>query len=172
MSIILEKNLNDYPQIVSINNTREILNQMEKNVCEICHPNGCTGTGFFCYIPFPDNNNLLPVMITNNHVIDEKYFTKGKKIKLLINKQLKIIEMDDRIKYTNKKYDTTIIEIKSIAKITDFLYLEDNLIFNDSDEIFIGNSIYIIQYPNNQIVSVSYGIIDKKYIEHLFIHYC
>ena len=172
MNIILEKNLKDYPQIVSIEKTRIIFNQMTKNICMIFMPNGSKGTGFFCYIPFPDINNLLAVMITNNHIIDEKYLASGQTIKLLINNQIKIIEMNNRIKYTNKIYDTTIIEIKKKDKITDFLYLDNNIQLDDSDELYIGNTIYTIQYPNNQIPSVSYGIISKKSLDHEFMHYC
>ena len=81
--------------------------------------------------------------------------------------------MDNRITYTNKKYDTTIIEIKQKDNITDFLSLENN-IQESSDEFYIGNSIYAIQYPsiNETIPFVSYGIISKKSIEyHQFIHY-
>ena len=44
---------------------------MKKNVCKIKIGNE-QSTGFFCKIPFPDENNLLPVFITNNHVINKK----------------------------------------------------------------------------------------------------
>ena len=30
------------------------------------------GAGFFCKILFPDNKNILPVLITNNHIIKEE----------------------------------------------------------------------------------------------------
>ena len=39
---------------------------------------GSKGTGFFCKIPFPNNNHLLPVLITNNHVMNELYLNFAK----------------------------------------------------------------------------------------------
>ena len=47
------------------------------------------GTGFFCKINYPDEFNLLTVLIINNHVLDENY--------LKINKTIKIILNDDKI---------------------------------------------------------------------------
>ena len=44
---------------------------MKKNVCHI-QSDESQGTGFFCKIPFPDMNNMLPVLITNNHIINEE----------------------------------------------------------------------------------------------------
>ena len=44
---------------------------MEQNICKI-KIGSLQGTGFFCEIPFPDKNNMLPVFITNNHIINEK----------------------------------------------------------------------------------------------------
>jgi hypothetical protein len=57
---------------------------MEKCVCKIYLGNGKigTGTGFFCEIPF--HNKFLPVLITNNHILDENDTKTGKIIKLSI----------------------------------------------------------------------------------------
>jgi len=57
-----------YPNPVSIENTKRILMQMEKSVFCIYRNDGSKGTGFFCFISLKDKR--LPVMITNNHVID------------------------------------------------------------------------------------------------------
>ena len=57
--------------IISYETTKTIIDQMEKNICKINIGN-LQGTGFFCQILFPDKNNMLPVFITNNHIIDEK----------------------------------------------------------------------------------------------------
>jgi len=46
---------------------------MEKNVCKIYMNNGIKGTGFFCKIPYKGSyDSSLSVLITNNHIIDEK----------------------------------------------------------------------------------------------------
>ena len=62
-------------------------------------------------------------MMTNNHVINEDIL-KDKIIYVGINddKEKKTIDISNRKIYTNKVYDTTIIEIKpEIDAINDFL---------------------------------------------------
>jgi hypothetical protein len=54
---------------------------MEKCICKL-YQNGKKGTGFFCKIPFPDKNNLLNVLITNNHILSQKDIEDNKIIKL------------------------------------------------------------------------------------------
>ena len=60
--------------------------------------------------------------------------------------------------------------MKSCLKINNYLSLDDNLkdISNNSE----GNSIYILQYPDGNETSVSYGIIEKKEDEYEFRHLC
>ena len=108
MNEIKEKILKDYPDAVTFKSTKTILEQMEQNICKIILNDGSKGTGFFCKIPFPDNNNKLPVLITNNHVISD--FNNNNTF--YYNYEYKDILLKDRIKYTNKEYDITIIEIK------------------------------------------------------------
>ena len=51
------------------------LKEMGKCICKI---NGKRiGTGFFCKLKY--NNSLIPVLITNNHVIDDEYIEEKKK---------------------------------------------------------------------------------------------
>ena len=96
---------------------------MKNNICKIYLLDGSKGTGFFCKIPY--NNNILPAFITNNHVINEEVLEKENKILKSMNKKKIEIELKNRIKYTNKKYDITIIEIKENKdKINDFLELD------------------------------------------------
>ena len=64
--------------------------------------------------------------------------------------------------YLGPKYDTTIIQIfSSIDKINNFLEIEDNLFIEKSDNFYQNQSIYIMQYPRSQKVSVSYGILNN-----------
>ena len=84
----LEKNIEDYPKSISLKGTEIILEQMKKKVCKI-NIGRIKGTGFFCKIPFPDDKNLLSVLITNNHVIDELILKNEKIIKVCINKEEK-----------------------------------------------------------------------------------
>ena len=84
------------------------------------------GTGFFCKIPFPDKDNILPVLITNNHIINKNILNrKDEKINLDIKgeKDIKTINLNNRFKYTNEEHDITIIEIKEGDKIKNYLNL-------------------------------------------------
>ena len=101
-----------YPNVITYECTQKIMEQMEKNICKITIGQN-QGTGFFCKIPFPDKNNMLPVMITNNHIIEESLLEDEDDITIKIKEyyDTKIIDLGDRMKYTNKNYDITIIEI-------------------------------------------------------------
>ena len=163
------KNIEYYPKSVSIKGIERILEQMKKTICKINIVDN-TATAFFCKIPYPDNNYLIPVLITNNHIIDEIVLKKEKKLLILINNEKKEIELENRIKYTNKEYDITIIEIKEKDRIDNFLEI-DNI--KRSNESYIGESIYILNYSNKQI-KVSYGIIkeDNKENKNEFSSIC
>ena len=175
MEIIDEKKLNSYPEPINLETSKKIINQMKNYICKICLDNGYKGTGFFCKLPFPDNKHLLSALITSNHVIDEKILKKDKISFTLNNDQeIKEIELENRIKFTNEKYDITIIEIKDKQDgINNYLELDENILKNFNIS-YIGESIYILHYPQSKEVAVSYGILKKiddnsKYI---FDHLC
>ena len=164
----------DQPIPVSIEGTKEILSQMEKCTCIIYPENDKKGTGFFCKIPFFNNN--LTVLITNNHVLNEKDIENNKIIKLIVNNEVKIIEIDNsRKKYTNpdENIDITIIEIKQNEdKIYNYLEIDKNEINKNKENIeleYKNKSIYILHYPEGKL-SVSYGLLksikDNKTIYH------
>ena len=161
---IEEKLLEDYPLPITSENREIILNQMRKNIFKIYLNNGTKATGFFCKIPFPDNGHLLPVLFTNNHVIDKSNLTKSSKIVLSINddKVKKTIKINNRKVYTNKEDDVTIIEIlENNDGITEFLELDNDIFEDEFNSMNIKKSIYILHYPNCGKSSVSYGIIKK-----------
>ena len=121
---------------------------MEKNICKI-NIGKSQGTGFFCKIPFPDLNNMIPVFITNNHIINEELlYKKDEKIKIDIfeETEIKEIDLNNRIKYTNEEYDITIIEIKEEDKIKNYLELDDKIIKHIKMEDNKEN--ILIGYPN------------------------
>ena len=147
---------------------------MKKYICKI-KINNEKGTGFFCKIPFPDKNNMLPVFITNNHVINKL----NGKIVIYIEEECnerEIIINNDRMIYMSdeQKYDITIVEIKEEYNIQHYLELDDNIIndilnndINNKAAKYIDDTVYIIQYPLAKL-SVSYGVIkgvfeDKAY---------
>ena len=168
-----------YPNIISYETTKAIIDQMEQNICKINIGN-YQGTGFFCEIPFPDKNNMLPVFITNNHIINEKLlYDENAEIEIEIKFDgIKKLNLKDRYKYTNKEYDITIIEIKITDEITNFLQLDDNIINNiinneNKNEVYINKTLYIIQYPGGNL-SVSYGTLENiiKEEKGTFFHKC
>ena len=64
-----------YPNVIPYESHNKIKEQMEKNICKI-NIGQSLGTGFFCKIPFPDLNNMLPVFITNNHIMNKDLLYK------------------------------------------------------------------------------------------------
>ena len=117
MSGIKEKKLNNYPEIVSLETTERIINQMKKNIVNIYLNDGSKGTGFFCKIKIHIKMILwrFYLQITNNQILSENDIKDNKTINITMNndsisKNIKIDE--NRIKYTNKEYDITFIELK------------------------------------------------------------
>ena len=165
-----EKKIKDSPDPVNIAGTKAILEQMMNCICKI-KIKGATGTGFFCKIPL-GTNETLNVLMTNYHVLDEKYYEDNKEINLLVNDEDKAYEINLLIKrktYFNKDYDIAIIELKDSDGIKNFLELDENL-FKDKENIFYKDkSLYVLQYPNGKNACVSYGLlinIEKNDIKH------
>ena len=167
-----EKKITNYPEPITIEGTTIILQQMKYSICKIYKANG---TGFFCFIPY--NSSFLRVLMTNYHVIDEKFIKENKIIKLGIynDKYYKDISLDNNRKiYINKQYDLTIIEIKDNDKLNNdiFLRIDENLFKENSYLIYSSDkSIYTLHYPNLDKASVSYGII-KEINNKDFKHSC
>ena len=160
-----------YPKIISLEGTKKILEQMEKGICKIYKKDEEKGTGFFCNIKYENKN--ISVLMTNYHVIDDKYIKENNKILITINddKEKVTILLNNKIIYTNEKYDITIIEIKNEKdKIKYFMKIDEDYLNNDIDVIY-DKSIYILQYPLGEKVGVSYGIINRI-DEYNIEHYC
>ena len=166
-----------FPTLLSIRCTEKILEQMKKNICKI-KTQITEGTGFFCKIPFPNKENLLKVLITNNHIINKELFDS--KIDISIYEKNEKITLDlslsKRMKYPNPKFDITIIQILDNDNINDFLELDEQVIENiisnkNNNKDFEGKTIYTIQYPQEGL-SVSYGILDRLDNDYDFLHKC
>ena len=153
------------PKSVSLEVLFKIIEQMKKSICKINIENSYK-TGFFCYIPF--KNKKIPSLITNNHIIDETFINNNTFINIELNNETKKINLkDNRIIYTSRKYDITIIEIiPQTDLIYNFLDIDEN-IFNKEENYFIENSIYLLQCDNK----VSFGIL-KNIGEYRIIHSC
>ena len=155
---------------VSIKRTKKILNQLMNCIFQI-KINGKNGTGFFCLIPF--RKKSFKVLMTNYQVLNEKDLKENKKIDLLLNNRKDALTIDLGIKreiYFNKDYDITIIELSEEDKIKDYLELDDNLFQDYSELIYKDQSVYVLQYLNDNPY-VSYGLLNIKY-KHNIIHKC
>ncbi len=177
-----EKNIVDYPQPIAYDRVKTLIKQMDRCICNIkCNNN--KGTGFFTKIPFPNKKNLMPVFVTNNHVLGEDFLNKpGERLTIYIKEENRnrLLDLNNRIKYTNKEFDITFIEIKpDIDQITHFLELDDNILNDGTNEGYISETIYNIHYPLDNL-SLSLGIIkeieeskkEDKVMHYNFMHLC
>ena len=180
MSDIIEKKaIEEQPAPVVLEGTKVILSQMENCICKIVKDNGEKGTGFFCSIPFPDKNNLLNTLITNNHILNENDIENDKCIKLIMYNREKKEEEEKEIRIDNSRkkltikkdkegIDITIIEIKpNIDNIYCFLEVDDKILELQCKR----KSVYILYYPEDKRL-VSYGIMRDILNSAKIDHYC
>ena len=169
--------IEDQPISVDIEGTKIILSQLENCICKIIKDDGKKGTGFFSKIPFPNKTNLLYVLITNNHILNEDDIENDKIIKLIIYHHGQNIEKEIRIDNTRKKMtiineedgiDITIIEIRpNQDKINNFLEIDDKILELECKR----KSVYILHYPKDKQL-VSYGLINDILDGKKIYHYC
>ena len=138
------------------------LQKAKKAICEINLPKGY-GSGFFCKIPYTeDNNQLIPALITCNHVLS-KDLIKTNNINIILNGQTKTLSLNQRKIWTDEIIDFTCIEIKEKEdNIYTFFNLDDNVFTN---ELYLNQNVIIYGINNNKIGSklvFSNGIIKKS----------
>ena len=157
-----------FSEPISLKQTEKIIEQMKRNN-NIYRINN-KGNGFFVKIPY--KSKLLPVLMTSNQVINTDDIKNNRNISLYLgdNKKIKTIKLDNnRLKYTNEKFDITILEIKENEDNLNNKYLElDDEIINyfkldkkdrpKNLDIFYNNeSIYLLNYLKDNDKYVSYG---------------
>ena len=155
--------------------TQIIMSQLDRHICKIYVTKTDIGTGFFCRIRYPDENQRLPVLITNNHVLNEKELEINHTIKITLedDKIEKNILIDkSRLTYTNPDLDVTIIQIKPEDEIDSFLDIDENVFNKDYAKIYKKDTpIYLLQYPEGVFASHAVGRIDKILKARIF-HSC
>jgi len=156
--------------------TLEKINDQKKSCsCKIeCNEKG-NGSGFFSLIPFPNKAKLLPVLMTNNHVLPKEAIIKGKKININMKEKKFSYLIDDSTKvYTNKKYDITIIEMSDNYGLdfNKFLEIDDSIHKENLQEYFKNRSIYLIHHPKSKenaefaVGIIKYIALDSNDIHH------
>ena len=147
-----------YPNAVTKDCHQKILNQMNNPIYKIKKEDGKFEFCFFCYIKTENKN--IPVLLTTYEIINEIYIKNNNSIKVLINDEFINIKFGDK-KYFNKENDLSIIEIQKVKrKKIYFFQIDDNLYQKDFKGYYNKKSIYILNYNNENDVSVSYGIIN------------
>jgi len=145
--------------------------KMEKSMCKISFENKkgleCHGSGFFCEIDF--NFPIKYALFTNNHVLNELNIEIGKTIQFeclgfqkslfnsaynTVKKEIKITEK--RKVFTNKELDYTCIELFKSDGILDYFKIDSNIFKFDKNDLK-DNDIFILQFPNGNDLSFSYG---------------
>ena len=153
---------------ISIKKMDKLINQIKKCICKV--DGNKIGTGFFSKIKY--NNELISVMITNYHIIDDNYIKNNKQIKISINENLQLININEKI-YSSitEEYDIMIIKIKE-EEIKNYLEIDENIYNNNSEELYKNQSIYILHYPNGGKVSISFGYGIEKINNYDIKHLC
>ena len=178
--------IKEQPISISLEIKKKILFQMKNCICKIYLKSDEIGIGFLCKFPF--NNNLLPALITNNHILNN--IDNNKFIKLNFKNKEKEIKIDNSRKiyiWQDKYIDLSIIEIKpNRDKIYNYLELDENqqnfelenkereiyIIYYQKDEINISYSL-INDIKNNKNISYYSGspILSLKTFKVIGIHY-
>ena len=125
------------------------------------------GTGFFCKIK--RGEELIPVLITNYHVIDDNYMKQNKYLKFYINDKSHIIDLNSESKIyssSNNEYDMMIIRIKD-GQVNNYLDIDENIFEDNSENYYEKDSIYILHYANAEEAKVSFGKGIKKVDKHI-----
>jgi len=167
--------MNDYIEEGYIKGASEPIPLEETNYKKykncICVVNGIkTGTGFFTKILYKDN--LIPVLITNNHIINDKFLEKEKIIKIYINKKAILININKDSKIYSSisgEFDITIIRVDE-DDINEFLVIDENIFKDKSELTYKNENIFILHYQYGKEAKVSNGngieIISEYNIKH------
>ena len=170
ISIIKEDNIPGYDKSLSKSEIENdnIRIQMEKSICLI--DGLLKGTGFLCLIQ--NQNLLLRVLITCNHVLN--YLKIGNEIKLVFDegKEKKLILDESRRLYTNDETDIAMLELKENEfDLNDYLKIDDDIYkFDEFNNIYKDKVIYIIHYEKGKELKYSAGPI--KNIDNNNIFHC
>jgi hypothetical protein len=139
--------------------TNTIIEQMNKSLYKIEYGKERKSIiGFFCHVKYENKN--IPVFITNYEAF---YLATHKSIKVKKNKETISVELGN-IKYFDKDYDLSILQIKENKNTNKiyFLEIDENVYKNNYEIHYNDSSIYIIHYNQDKNIYTTFGSI--KYI--------
>ena len=164
-NIINKSKLSNIKNDEFIKSLKTLSKQITKNIIRIKY-NSALKIGFFCKIPYPEENSTLPVLITSYLSIEENMSQKNQIEISLLNHEFKreiLIDITRKV-YSNKIYDITIIEVEKRDNLDINSFLEIDLDFY-KEEIYKSikkNSIYLICYLNESNFEYSPGYIKNN----------
>ena len=140
---------------------------MKTSICKISGMS--IGTGLFCDINLEGKN--IHCLMTNYHVINQEFIKANKFIKISMNdesiiEEIQIKEKDILFISQIQEYDLIIIKLNNEYNYINYLKLDSNLFNNNSEKGYNDQSIYILHYPNATKAAVSFGfgaLYDSKY---------
>ena len=140
-----------------------LLNIGKKSVVKI-KKEKYSGSGFLCRIPSP-NMDQLPVLVANNHLLNEDDINVGKTIEFTLNNdnlKIKILIDENRKLYTSKKYDITFLEIKRNDGLDSSTFIDvDPNIFSSNVIDLKDKLVCLLSYPFSRKLQFSNGKILK-----------
>ena len=135
----------------------ERYSQKKNAICQITIKN--VGTGFFCLLNI--DNQLLRVLFSNNHVLENDEIKIGSKIKILHEEKIKYIEITkDIFTSTNEYLDYTCIEILNDELFQNYFEIDSKIYCEDPYKEYKLDEFVIIQCPKGEI-SFGEGKIEK-----------
>ena len=170
----IKNEISDNKGVIDDETMIEYLEKAKYATCKIELNNSKYGSGFFCKIPSKDDENILMnVLLTNEHVLEYDDVFSEKEIKLIVNNKEKIISLkEERKRWSNKNLDYSCIEIIKQDQIKDFYYLDDKILKNDySNDIYLEKNILIFGIMKNKKRGHSDGLI-KGIKQFCFVHNC
>ena len=133
-----------YPKSLTKKSHQKILEQMNNSFCTIKDKKDI---GLFCYIKY--NHNKIPVIIINNYINNEEYLNI---INIILNNKDEIIEIDDIIYKDKINNISIIKIKNINNKNIKYIEIDDKLYEKESEIYYKNESIYILQNIKNDIL--------------------
>ena len=185
--IIIENIPLSHPVPINFTNSQIIEKQKKISVCKIT-TNSMIGTGFFGLIKFPENK-FIKALFTCYHNLETKDKSKIEnyfQYSIGINEKFNEMKIDEsRFVYKNNIFDIIIIEIldsdelqiDSFLEMDDIIYKDDKD-YNDlikkinKDDKNEYRQVYMLHYPNGELLCDSSGIISNLSENYDIEHKC
>ena len=137
----------------SLNKLLPFLQKAKSFSCKILLDKTNYGSGFFCKIFSPfENNKIIKVLFTCNHVLKKEYLLSNNEINLEFNEEKRKIffKEENRLIWTNKELDYTCIEILDKDNIKEFLKIDMEIYEKDYHENLLNEEILLIAYNKDE----------------------